>query len=668
MGDNDGSKVEPSDSGKDPARRGKRADEDRLALCSRLEQIYHSSPVGYLTLDEDGFILEANRTISVLLGMPLESLLEGQRVRDFVLPEDVAVWMDARERLYATGEKQVLEVRFRRGDGSVRWGRAEAILIEDAQSGTRQFSLVISDVTDRKSAEEASRSSEESFKALFMSIPEGFYVSEVIRDAAGEPCDYRYLEVNTKFALMLGVERESLIGKRYREIVPVDTTSWLDTYFAVARDGMPRTYEFYSPEYRMHFETYSYQLAGDRVCVLVMDVTARKTADEERRKLEEQLAQAQKMESVGRLAGGVAHDFNNMLGVILGQAEMALDLVGEGDPLRRKLQEISRAASYSADLTRQLLAFARKQTISPRLLDLNAAVAGMLGVLKRLIGEDIELAWLPGGGLWPVMMDPGQIDQILANLCVNSRDAIDGVGKITIETGNAVFDEAACLSRPGYLAGEYVSLVVSDNGRGMGMDVIERLFEPFFTTKAIGKGTGLGLATVYGIVKQNDGFINVYSEPGNGTSMKIYFKRNPAESPGVATEAPKASVASGDETILLVEDDPLVLGMTADMLVILGYSVIPASTPNDALRMAGERDGRIELLITDTVMPEMNGLELAKRLSGRYPGLACLFMSGYTANVIAHHGVLDEGVHFIQKPFTIRDLGDKVRKALGEKA
>jgi PAS domain S-box-containing protein len=383
--------------------------------------------------------------------------------------------------------------------------------------------------------------------------------------------------------------------------------------------------------------------------------------------MEEQFQQAQKLESVGRLAGGVAHDFNNMLGVILGYAEIAMYEAGPGTPLYGKLIEIRNAAHRSADLTRQLLAFARKQTIDAKVLDLNETIEGMLKMLRRLIGEDIDLVWMRGAGLWPVKMDPAQIDQILANLCVNARDAIAGVGKVTIQTKNAILDEAYCAAHAGFAPGEFVMLAVSDNGCGMDEETRRRLFEPFFTTKEVGKGTGLGLSTVYGIVKQNDGFINVYSEPGQGTTFKIYIPRHA----GNIVETSAARVAElrqgHGETVLLVEDEPAVLDMGKGMLEKLGYTVLTADAPRDALRLAEEHTGKIDLVMTDVVMPEMNGRELAERLLEIKPGMKCLFMSGYTANVIAHHGALDEGVQFIQKPFSMKSLAAKVGEVLDQK-
>jgi PAS domain S-box-containing protein len=394
------------------------------------------------------------------------------------------------------------------------------------------------------------------------------------------------------------------------------------------------------------------------------DITERKRTEEERGKLEGQLQHAQKMESVGRLAGGVAHDFNNMLSVILGHAHLALMEPELSKRLHDSLEEISKAAERSADLTKQLLAFARKQDISPKVLDLNKTVSGMLKMLERLLGEDMHLSWKAAPDLWQVNMDPSQIDQILANLCVNARDSIADVGNISIETGNSFIDEEYCANHAGFSKGEYVRLSVSDDGCGMDKETLTHIFEPFFTTKGVGEGTGLGLATVYGIVKQNKGFINVYSEPDWGTTFTIYFPRYLAEVADSENELDAVPVQSGHETILLVEDELAILKITSMILIRQGYTVLTANSPDEAIRLAGEQTSEIHLLMTDVIMPEMNGMDLAKTLLSSRPHLKCLFMSGYTSNVIAHHGVLNEGVHFIHKPFSFPDLAAKMREVL----
>ena len=385
---------------------------------------------------------------------------------------------------------------------------------------------------------------------------------------------------------------------------------------------------------------------------------------EEKAKLERQLLQAQKMESIGRLAGGVAHDFNNMLQGILGYCELMLLDMEPTDPRRSDLLEIRKAAKRSAALTRQLLAFARQQPAAPKVVDLNGIAGGMLKMLKRLIGEDIELDWQPAAQLWPVKIDPSQVDQLLANLVVNARDAIRDGGRIGIRTENVTLDEAYCACNINATPGDYVLLTVNDSGCGMDRQTINQIFEPFFTTKEPGKGTGLGLSTVYGLVRQNNGYINVYSEPGQGTTFRVYLPRcaAPAGEPETVAEKP-AATAGGRETILLVEDEKAILTLAETLLSRLGYTVLAAATPHQALESASQTD-RIDLLITDVVMPGMNGRELAEQLTARRPELKVLYMSGYPAEVISSQTMLGKGVHFIQKPFTLDDLAAKIREVL----
>ncbi len=410
---------------------------------------------------------------------------------------------------------------------------------------------------------------------------------------------------------------------------------------------------------RDHLES----LVIERTRALELELAERKQAEAERERLRDQLNQAQKMEYIGRLAGGVAHDFNNMLGVILGHAELALDQVNPMSTVHSDLAAIRKAAERSADLTRQLLAFARKQTVSPRILNLNDTVDGMLNMMCRLIGEDIRLIWNPCASHLNVRMDPGQIDQILANLCLNARDALGREGSITIETRTEHFSDKACEGINGMTPGEYAVLTVRDTGKGMSKEVMEHLFEPYFTTKDVGKGTGLGLATVYGMVRQNNGFIDVKSEPGQGTTFRIFLPSLGADAhPQMFYD--ELQEIPGHETILLVEDEPAILDMTVTMLHHLGYDVLASLEPAEALRMAENHSGLIDLLITDVIMPGMNGHELATSLQSRFPSLKRLFMSGYTADIIARHGVLETGVHFIQKPFSKTDLALKIRETL----
>ncbi len=389
-------------------------------------------------------------------------------------------------------------------------------------------------------------------------------------------------------------------------------------------------------------------------------------AEQHRAEMENQLRQAQKMDAVGRLAGGVAHDYNNMTNVIMGYIELILERIQKNDPIYADLQQINEAARRSMELTRQLLAFARCQAIAPKILDINQIIVSMLKMLQRLIGEDVHLVWRPEEDIWPIEIDPSQVDQILANLCVNARDAISGVGKIEITTANAVFDEAYCLLHRGALPGEFVQMTISDDGSGMDSAILDKIFEPFFSTKAIGRGTGLGLATVYGIVKQNRGFIDVKSEPGRGTSFEIYLPRVIGRSvEGISSTT--AEIGRGfNEIVLLVEDEVAILNMVQRLLEKMGYRVLATNSALEAIAMAERYSGKIDVLLTDVVMPELNGNDLAKRLRLLFPAIRVLFMSGYTANIIAHRGILDKDVVMIQKPFSKSELSAKVREVLAK--
>jgi two-component system, cell cycle sensor histidine kinase and response regulator CckA len=400
------------------------------------------------------------------------------------------------------------------------------------------------------------------------------------------------------------------------------------------------------------------------VIVMMQDVSERKKNLQEKFELETQLFQSQKMESVGRLAGGVAHDFNNMLGVILGHADMALMELEPSNPLFADFEEIRKAAERSAELTRQLLAFARKQPVAPKVLNLNDTINGMIKMLDRLIGEDIQLKWLPEEDLWPVKVDPSQLDQILANLCVNARDSIVDKGNITVETSMVSVEKGDFTQYKDFEPGDYVCFSVSDDGCGMDEETRAHIFEPFFTTKAVGEGTGLGLATVYGAVKQNNGYIKVYSEPGKGTVFTIYLPRYLYSMEYDQSSVPNDLNLNGEETILLVEDESSILRMTAKMLEKKGYKVLAADNAEAATALTAAHQGQISLMIVDVVMPDINGRELVIKILSMHPHTKVLYMSGYTADVIAKRGVLEQGVNYIQKPFSVYELAKKVRKVL----
>jgi PAS domain S-box-containing protein len=397
------------------------------------------------------------------------------------------------------------------------------------------------------------------------------------------------------------------------------------------------------------------------------DVTERIRLEEERELLGRQLHQAKKMEAIGRLAGGVAHDFNNLLTVIIGTSQLGLETTPPDSPSHADFQEILAAARRGATLTQQLLAYGRLQPNSPRVLDLNAQLTAVESMLRRIIGEDIELTLSRGRDVSPVRLDPFQFDQIVVNLAVNARDAMPNGGALDISTTNTVLSEAYCLSHVGAIAGDYVLLTVSDTGCGMDQETQEHVFEPFFTTKAEGKGTGLGLAMIYGIVKQNRGYVDLYSEPGRGTTVRIYL---PCYQGGesVQGETFHPPTVGGTETVLLVEDNLQLRRLSGRLLERLGYTVLEGRDPEHALALCGPGgyDGEIHLLLTDVIMPSMNGARLAEAVVRLRPGIRVMFMSGYPADYLGRQGMLETGIHHLQKPFDANELARKIRETLAE--
>ncbi len=513
----------------------------------------------------------------------------------------------------------------------------------------------------RRKAMETIKEKEAFIRNILDSVDEGFIVITP---------EYRIVSSNKAFSKMMALSEDQIIGKTCYEIAHQNQGPCWNMGLECP---VKQTFETRRMHSAMHFhkdssgmetvaELKSFPITDEKGRILSVIETINDIT--EKRKLEEQFHQAQKLESVGRLAGGVAHDFNNMMGVILGYTEMSLELAEPDQPLHKNLQEILRVSERSVNLIRQLLIFARKQTISPKIIDMNRSIEEMYKMLKRLIGEDINLEFLPGDNLWPVKMDPSQLDQILANLCVNSRDAISGTGKIGIETKCVTFDNSYCDRHVECMPGDFVILEVSDTGCGMDKMTLEKIFEPFFTTKRKDKGTGLGMATVYGIVKQNDGFINIYSEPGHGTTVKIYIPRHLGEEVDTRRENEKKIPFGNNETILIVEDEIANLDLTKAMLDGIGYVTLTSPSPQNAIILAEKTKENLSLLITDVVMPEMNGKELAKIVQTVCPGIKTLFMSGYPSDIVAHKGIVEEGVNFIQKPFSIKDLALKVREVL----
>ena len=638
---------------------------DHLRSLSRMQSVILDNSTVGITFVRNRIQEWANPRMAELFGLPLERI---QGISTRVLYPDEASYNLVAAQAYpllAQGQKASFEIQMKKGDDSLFWCHFEGKALDPSRPQDGSI-WICEDISERKRAEESLPLSLSSLRAIIENQPGLVW----LKDADG-----RFLAVNSAFARSCGQPHpDRVVGKTDRDIWPPDLA---EQYMAddqrVMRDRSSITVEEQildqgQPLWHETFKTPVIDADGSVIGTTgyARDITARRKAEIQRETLQTQLQQAQKMDSIGRLAGGVAHDFNNMLGVILGHADLALAQIDPSLPFHADIQEIQKAANHSADLTRQLLAFARKQTVAPRALDLNETIEGMLKMLRRLIGENIDLAWHPSNTPNGVLMDPSQIDQILANLCVNARDAIAETGKVTIETDHALIDDAYCATHPGFSPGDFVLLAVSDNGCGMDSETLLHLFEPFFTTKKVGDGSGLGLATVYGIVKQNNGFINIYSEKGHGTTFKIYLPRHAAAGDDAPAPPPQTPppIPRGSETILLVEDEPMLLHMTRIMLELAGYHVLPAARPADALRLADQHSGHIHLLMTDVVMPEMNGRELARALQIRHPHLKRLFTSGYTANVIAHHGILDPGVHFIQKPFSASALAAKIRETL----
>ena len=645
----------------------KQAEETLNASSRLIEGIINAIPVRVFWKDRNLVYLGCNAIFARDAGFA--------DPKDIIGKDDFQMGWRDRADMYRSDDRQVIE------SGGSKYLVEELLTTAEGdtltiltskiplRSSTGEINGVLGtymDITERKQAEESLRVSEERFRRIFQHSASGMVLVSP---------DFHFLQVNDGFCRMLGYTESELLGKTFQDVTHPEDRPVGGELVRRVLSGEMETFQL-EKRYLRKDGTVVWGLASSTLIrdaqnkplyfvTQIQDLTERKVAEEQKRLLEGQFIQAQKMESVGRLAGGVAHDFNNMLGVILGHAELAIQEVDPEQPLHDNLKEIHKAAVRSADLTRQLLAFARKQTVAPRVLDLNQTVTNALKMLQRLIGEDINIKWHPVESLWQTKIDPSQIDQILANLCVNARDAIKSGGKITIETENSTLDKDYCAAHIGSVPGEYVTLTVSDDGCGMDKETLAQIFEPFFTTKGIGEGTGLGLSTVYGIVKQNNGFINAYSEMGYGTTFTIYLPRHEGKASQAAGTVGSAEPRMhGHETILLVEDDPSLLKLTARMIEKQGYTVLVASTPGEALHLTDEYGDKIRLLMTDVVMPGMNGRDLAKNLMDLIPNLKLLFMSGYTADVIAHNGVLDEGVHFIQKPFSVQSLAIKLREVL----
>ncbi len=610
----------------------------------------------FFVLDLEGRLLRWNKTLNEITGYS-DTEISSMKATDFFPEEDVQPIQQAIELVMTKGSARV-EANVLTKDGGKIPFEFSGTQFKDSEGRTIGVSGIGRDMTERKRVEEVLKESEKKYKNLVDNALVGVFKTNLKGDI---------LYTNDALVKMLEFEssKEFMAEgalKRYKN--PKDR----EVLFGILKErGRVEKFdtEILTKGGKIKNVFMSATLEADVLSGILMDITELKQTEQEMASLQEQLQQSQKMEAIGQLAGGIAHDFNNLLTVIKGYSQLSLLGFKEGDPLRGNLEEIKNAADKAADLTHRLLAFSRRQILDRKVLDFNIVLRNLEKMLRRVIGEDIELVMHLPKDLGRVKTDPGQIEQVIMNLAVNAKDAMPDGGKLTIETANLDLDEEYTRNHIAVTPGRYVMLAVSDTGVGMTAEIKEKAFEPFFTTKKKGEGTGLGLSTVYGIVKQSEGNIWVYSEPGKGTTLKIYLPRVDEPLDEIRKEGVvKEGLLRGSETILVVEDEEVVLKLAVRILQEQGYRVLEAAQGMDAFLIAEEHQGAIHLLVTDVVMPKMSGRELAERLASLRPGTKVLYMSGYTDNTIAHHGILDKGVNYIQKPFTVDGLAKKVREVL----
>ncbi len=636
----------------------------------KYRQLWETSTDAVVFMDTERRIQFANPAIQDVFGYAPEE----------VIGRDIAILQPERLR---EGHRVGLERYLRTGVKTLNWRATEVvglrkdgtevpveIAFNDMQvEGKRWFVGFMRDITERKRAEKALRRAEEKYRGIFENAVEGiFQTSPDGRFLAANPAlarIYGYKSPEELMAAVSDIARQVYVQPGQRaEFVRLLAEQKTVTGFEAQVYRKNGSIIWISESVRAIYDAHGGLLGYEGS---VEDITERKRAEEALRQTEEQLRQSQKMEAIGKLAGGIAHDFNNLLTAITGYSELLLGQVQPDSQARKNAEEIRKAAFRAASLTHQLLAFSRRQMLTTKVLNLNAVIMDLEPMFRRLIGEDIELKIVPGPALGQVRADPSQLEQIVLNLVVNARDAMPKGGTLTIETANGELSEAYADRHVSFKPGSYVLVAVSDTGCGMDAHTQARVFEPFFTTKEPGKGTGLGLATVYGIVKQSNGYIWVYSEPGHGSTFKVYLPRS-GEADRVQPDAGRVQPPRGTETVLLVEDDDVVRGLVGNVLEGNGYQVLTASHSEEAFRLSGRYDGAIQLMVTDVVMPGMSGRELAERLASSRPKMKVLYISGYTDDAVVRHGVLTEGMAFLQKPFTPDVLLHKVREVLGGSA
>ncbi len=629
----------------------------------RHRSLFQSSADAIVTLDLEGRFTDANSAAQRLLGYTRGELLE--RTYQQITPARWRAMNDAilNEQVPTQGYSDEYEKEYVHKDGTAIPISVRAFVKRDFAGNRVGVWAIIRDLTERKRAEEALRESEERFRVAFQTSIDSINISRVE--------DGVFVAVNEGFSKMTGWTEAEVLGRSALELhIWDDPDDRARLVNGLRKDGYVQNLEatFCRKDGSTLPGLMSAQLirlSGRQYLLsITRDMSEWKRAEEERDRLKSGLHQASKMEAIGQLAGGIAHDFNNLLTVILSGAEaLKHGIAGDSPPDPEVVEEIGAAGGRARDLTRQLLAFARRQVIAPVPLDLNDLVRGSEKLLRRVLGEDVELVVILHPELWAVRCDPSQIEQVVLNLAVNARDAMPGGGKLTIETANVVVDETLTASRPWMHPGPYTRLSVRDSGQGVSPEVKAHLFEPFFTTKPVGKGTGLGLATVYGVVKQNGGYILVDSEPGQGATFALFFPRIP----GAAIAASPPAVATtprGTETVLVVEDDPQVRDITVRSLRSGGYRVLVAGAGHEAFEIAAGERGRLRLLVTDVIMPGLDGRAVANELRRHHPDLRVLYVSGHAQDVIAKRGVLEPGIELLPKPFTASSLLARVRAVL----
>jgi PAS domain S-box-containing protein len=618
-----------------------------------------------------------NPAVNILTGHDPEELV-GATLSEFVDENNLALLADTASKAVENGPESEglrVEANLLRKDGSLVPVEIRGKALFDQRGTPIGLQGTTRDVTERRRAQEDLRRSEERHRHLFETMAQG----SIFLDSEG-----KCTSVNTSAVRILGRSREELLDScpftPSWELKQPDGTEWphekwpIAVALQTAQRVEPVLVGVFNPQdkdYRwLRVSAIPLPLVDDtsppELNVIFEDLTALRQAEEQRLQVEVQLRRAEKLEAVGRLAGGIAHDFNNMLSIILGNTEIALSQAEHSDLIHSELLEIQTAAQKSVELTQQLLSFARLRDTDPEHLNMNNCIEDSMVMLKSLLGEDIELKWEPWSAAVPVKTDPAQLDRILVVLTQNARDAIENVGSITIKTEIKQLDETCLPQNTESTPGPYAVLTVSDTGIGMDQHTLSRVFEPYFSTKPRNEREGLGLATVHGLVKQNGGFTNIYSEPGVGTVVRVYLPQAQEE---ISHPSPRGSVnveplKPGDETILLVDDENSLLTMVARLLKRLGYRVLPADSPAKALELFREHSEEIDLLLTDIVMPQMNGQELFHQMTALKPDLKCLFMSGYTFDILAHRGVDQPEVNLLQKPFSIRELGHQLRDVL----